>query len=65
MNTPREILEFIGPERARVALGVGKARMRQALGEDRLPASWLHTLEELARRPLPRECFSFKKAGAA
>lgn len=64
MKTPHEILTFVDPERARIALGVGPSRMRKAMRDDRLPASWLDTLERLAGRPLPREAFYFKGSGA-
>ena len=62
MKTPSEILEFVGMDRAQVALGVGRKRIHQARDSDKLPASWLHTLENLAGRPLPREAFNFKGA---
>lgn len=60
MKTPREILNFIGHEQAATALGVARLRVERAARQDRLPALWYHTLERLAGRPLPRECFHWK-----
>jgi hypothetical protein len=63
MNTPRAILEYIGTDTAiAAALGVSPDRVDRARRGDKLPASWLDVLEQLARRPLPREAFSFKRA---
>jgi len=65
MNTPREILEYVGQERAAAALGVTLYRVDRAARSPSLPASWLDTLEKLAGQPLPRNVFAFKRAGAA
>lgn len=65
MKTPREILAHIGHAAAAEALGVTPARIDRATRDERLPAAWLDTLELLARRPLPREAFAFKRAGEA
>ena len=60
MKTPEQILKFIGHDRVKDAIGVSADRVRVAATQDVLPASWLHALEQLAGRPLPREAFSFK-----
>jgi hypothetical protein len=65
MKTPSEILNFVGVDAARNALGVGADRMRIAQKADKLPASWYDTLERLAGRPLPRDVFTFKGRPAA
>jgi hypothetical protein len=60
MKTPSEIIDYIGPDTVRDAIGVDEKRIRQARLGPKLPASWYDTLERLAGRPLPREVFSFK-----
>jgi hypothetical protein len=65
MKTPRDILEYVGLAEAAKALGVTPHRVDRAQRGDTLPASWLDTLERLAKRPLPREAFSFKRGDAA
>lgn len=68
MKTPREILEYCGTDAdLAAALGVSPDRVDRARRGQALPASWLDALEQIARRPLPREAFSFKRAdrGAA
>ena len=62
MNTPREILNFVGLEEAQRALGVSFGSVERAQRQEKLPAAWLDTLERLAGRPLPREVFNFKRA---
>jgi hypothetical protein len=67
MNTPREILDYIGRDRCASALGVSLARVERATRDGHLPAAWLDTLERIAGRPLPRAAFAFKRSdrGAA
>ena len=68
MKTPREILEYCGDDAAIAsALGVSVDRVDRARRGATLPAAWLDALEMMARRPLPRDAFSFKRAerGAA
>lgn len=60
MKTPSEILTFVGADRARERLDVSQDRIRIAMTQEVLPSSWYAVLEDLAGRPLPRECFSFK-----
>ena len=60
MKTPREILQYVGVEAAATALGVSVIRVDRAQRDEKLPASWLDTLERLARRPLDRSAFAFK-----
>ena len=64
MNTPREIIAFVGKEAAANALGVSLERMDRATRDKLLPAAWLDTLELLAKRPLSREAFNFKRGAA-
>jgi len=64
MKTALEIVDYIGSAQLMAALGVKADAVRKAVSAGRLPASWYHTCEELAGRPLPREAFSFKRAGA-
>ena len=64
LNTPKQILEYVGLERAAAALGVTPDRVDRATRDDKLPAAWLDALESLARIPLPREAFNFKRASA-
>ena len=60
MKTPREILQYVGVDAAAAALGVSVIRVDRAQRDEKLPASWLDTLERLARRPLDRDAFAFK-----
>ncbi len=60
VETPPQILDFIGQSRVRRALSVKDDAVRKALKSGVLPASWYNTLEQLAGRPLPRSLFSFK-----
>lgn len=62
MKTPREILEFVGYSAAAERLGVSYTRVDRAAREDKLPAVWYHTLENMAGRPLPRDAFHWKGA---
>jgi len=62
MKTPREILQFVGLREASEALGVTMDRVDRAQRGEKLPAAWLDTLEMLARRPLERGAFAFKRA---
>jgi len=64
MKTAPEIVNHIGSAQLMAALGVKADAIRKAVSVGRLPASWYHTCEELAGRPLPREAFNFKRAGA-
>jgi hypothetical protein len=62
MKTPREILDYCGDDQAIAAtLGVSPDRVDRARRDDKLPASWLDALEGLAKRPLDRDAFSFKR----
>lgn len=63
MKTPREILDYVGQDAAATALGVKADSVRRAAKGDKLPAAWLDTLEQLARRPLDRGVFTFKRSG--
>jgi hypothetical protein len=65
MKTPRDILDYIGRDRCALALGVSPARVERATRDPHLPAAWLDALEKAAGRPLPRDAFAFKRAGAA
>jgi hypothetical protein len=60
MKTAPEIIDFIGQDRIMAALGVKDDAVRKAKASGVLPASWYHTLEVLAGRPLERQAFSFK-----
>lgn len=60
METASEIIEFIGQDRIMAALSVKDDAVRKAKTAGVLPASWFHTLENLAGRPLPRKAFNFK-----
>ena len=62
METPQEILDFVGQDAAADALGVKPDSVRRAAKGKQLPAAWLDTLENLARRPLDRRVFTFKRA---
>ena len=62
MKSTRDILQFVGLPEAAAALGVTLDRIERAQRDDALPAAWLDTLEGLARRPLPRDLFAFKRA---
>lgn len=63
MKTPREILDYIGDDAlVAQAVDVALVRVDRARRSETLPASWLDALERLAKRPLPREAFSFKGA---
>ena len=63
MKTASEIIDYVGGDGAvAAAIGVGTDAVRKARKAERLPAAWLDTLEGLARRPLPREAFSFRRA---
>jgi hypothetical protein len=60
MDTPAQIIDHIGAERLREALGLTPTRIRQARLEPQLPASWFATCEKLTRRRLSRDLFAFK-----
>lgn len=60
MKTPHQIIDFIGKERLAGAVGVKPGAVERALRKGALPSLWYHACEQLAGRPLPRECFSFK-----
>ena len=62
MKTPHEILHYVGLREAADRLGVTLDRIQRASRSDAppLPASWYDALENMAGRPLPRECFTFK-----
>lgn len=60
MKTPSDIIDLIGADRVKAAVGVEDRRIRQARLDDTLPASWYDALERLAGRDLPRSLFSFK-----
>lgn len=63
MKTPSDIIEFVGGgDVVAKALGVGPDAVRMAVRKPQLPSAWLDTLEALARRPLPRDLFAFKRA---
>ena len=65
MKTASDIIEAAGG-RTQVALvfRVSPRHVANAIGEGKLPASWFHTLELMARQrgngDIPRELFSFK-----
>ena len=62
MKTPREILDYCGTDQTIAeTLGVSVDRVDRARRDDKLPASWLDALENLAKRPLDRDAFSFKR----
>ena len=65
LHTPAQIIDHIGHERAAEALGVPVKTVLRYRWADRgkLPAAWLDALEGAAKCPLPREVFSFKRAG--
>ena len=60
MNTAPEIIDYVGRDRIMAALGVKEDAVRKARSAGIFPASWYHTMETLAGRPLPRSVFSFK-----
>lgn len=60
MKTAREIIGFVGRTTLAAKLQVKEGAIDQALHKGILPAGWYHACEQLAGRPLPRECFSFK-----
>ena len=60
MEKATDIIDFVGKDAAAIRLGVTVNAIRVRLAEGKLPASWYHTLETMAGRPLPRHLFSFK-----
>jgi hypothetical protein len=58
--TSREIIDSIGRDRVAEALGVEAGRVRRALYEPQLPASWYAVLCDMAGQDLPRSAFTFK-----
>jgi hypothetical protein len=63
MKTASEIIDYVGGDSAVAdAIGVGQDAVRKARKSGTLPSAWLDALEGLARRPLPREAFSFRRA---
>ena len=62
METPRAIIEALGREAIATRLDVTEHRVRRALIEDRLPASWYVALSDMAGGDLPKHLFSFKGA---
>jgi len=63
-NTTADLISYIGIERAAAALGVPVATIIRYRYRDKLPALWLDALEDAARRPLPRNLFTFKRTDA-
>jgi hypothetical protein len=60
MQTPHDIINFIGRPAVAERLGITDDAIRLALRSGKLPAHWYHALEVMAGRPLPRDCFTFK-----
>lgn len=60
MKTASAIIDFVTQAAACEAIGVQPDAVRKAVSAGKLPASWYHTLERLAGRPLPRDVFTFK-----
>jgi len=60
MDTIRQIVDFVGRDKAREALGVSADMLRYAIRRNRAPAAWYDALERLAGRPLDRGLFTFK-----
>jgi len=60
MKTPHEIIDYIGPANIAERLAIGPDAIRRALNFGLLPAAWYDALENMAGRPLPRDCFTFK-----
>lgn len=62
MKTASEIIDYLGGRDAVAAVvGVQNDAVRIAESKGYLPAPWYHLLENMAGRPLPRECFTFKR----
>ena len=61
-HTPADLIAYIGHERASEVLGIPVATVLRYRWRDKLPASWLDSLEDAAARPLPRDLFTFKRA---
>lgn len=60
MNTASQIIAFLGQDAVAERLGVGVKAVQAAVRAGKLPAAWYHALEQMAGRPLPRDCFTFK-----
>ena len=65
LNTPEQIIAYIGRAEVCRALGITDSAVRMALKSGVLPGIWLNTLEEIAGRPLPRDAFHWRKAKGA
>jgi len=59
MKTAKDIIDFVGRDRACAAVGRAWNTVRMAVIHNQLPAQWYDVLEHLAGRPLPREPFTF------
>ena len=62
MENKNDIIDSLGVKQIAAALSVTEDAVRQARRQSKLPAAWFDTLETLAGRALPRDCFSFKSA---
>jgi hypothetical protein len=60
MKTASEIIDYLGRDRIKTAVGVHDDAVRKAKSAGTLPASWYHALEVLAGHALPRDAFNFK-----
>jgi hypothetical protein len=65
LETPSQVIEFVGEEAVMAAVGVKRDAVRKAVKAGELPAAWYDALERLSGRPLPRGMFSFKPRTAA
>jgi hypothetical protein len=60
MKTASEIIDYLGRDDVAASLGIKPHAVAVRAAEGKLPAAWYHKLEQMAGRPLPRDCFSFK-----
>ena len=60
MKTAQEIVDFVGAATLADSVGVKPDAVRVALTNGKLPSAWYAAAENLAGRPLPRDCFTFK-----
>lgn len=62
MKTAHDIIEAAGRANVRSRMDVGDRVLQLYIKDDKLPAAWFDSLEQMCGQPLPRHLFSFKGA---
>lgn len=60
MKTAHDIIEAAGRANVRSRMDVGDRVLQLYIKDDKLPAAWFDSLEQMCGQTLPRHLFSFK-----